>query len=155
MKVWMLGGAIGIAILASLMLVTPAASPFIPIPALLVLLAWSISYGFIFVLPIIYLVELRLIGNNNGLGKIVLSKAVILTILSTGYYWLTWADGLRFQGAFHVKAVAVENFISLTVLLALAITGCRNQSKSLQLSANLLFFALLSWSAFPYFGELP
>ena len=153
--IWMLGGAALIAAISSLILSVGVMNPAVPMPVHLVVLAWIISYGFIVVLPVMYVVQFRLFYKSTNFGKFTLIIAIILSVLNIYYFWGSWEYGVNWQGDTHTKVVAAENVIGFTALIVLAYLGLMRNSKSLQYSANLLLFVLLSWCAFPYLGELP
>ena len=153
--IWMLGGATLIAAVSSLILIPGVMNPAVPTPIYLVVLAWVISYGFIIVLPLIYIIQFRLFYKSTSFGKFTLITAIIISMLNICYFWVSWEYGVNWQGETHTKIVAAENLIGFTALIVLAYLGLMRHSKLLQYSANLLLFLLLSWCAFPYLGELP
>ncbi len=154
-KIWMYSGAVVIAAVASLVLSVGVMSIFVPMPLPMVILAWTLSYGFIFVMPIIYLIEFKLLGGRKNFGIIILITAVLFSTLSLLYFWGSWEYGIKYQGELHTKIVAVENIVGFIGLLVLAYLGVIKKSKSMQYSANLYLFLLLTWCAFPYLGEVP
>jgi hypothetical protein len=152
---WMIAGAVALAIVSSLLFTVGVMNPFVPMPLHMVMLAWMLSYGFIFVLPAIYLIQFRALSNRKNFGKVILYTALLLSVFSIFYFWNSWEYGLKYQGESHTKIVAVENLVGLISLVLLAYLGISRESKVLQLSANLYLFLLLAWCIFPYLGEMP
>lgn len=154
-KIWMFSGAVVIAAVASLLFSVGVMNPFVPMPFYMVMLAWMLSYSFIFVIPIIYLIEFKLLSDKNNFGKIILIAALLFSTLSLLYFWASWEYGIKYQGELHTKIVAIENIVGFSSLLVMAYIGIIKKSKIMQCSANLYLFFLLTWCAFPYLGELP
>lgn len=152
---WMFGGCVAILGLSSLLLFVGVMNTFVPMPLYMVIMVWILSYGFLAVMPVIYLIEFVLLSQCTYFGKAVLISALFFTALSAYYFSQAWSHGYKYQGAFHTKVVAVENLVGFTSLIVLAYFGVSRNSKILQNLANLLLFLLLSWCAFPYLGELP
>jgi hypothetical protein len=154
-KKWMFIGAVAIAAVSSLLFTAGIMNPLVPMPLHMVILAWTLSYGLIVVMPLIYMIEFKSLCSRNAFGKIILAAALSFAILSILYFWGSWEYGIKYQGEAHTRIVAVENIVGFLALVILAYFGMRNNSKLLQYSANLLLFLLLSWCAFPYLGEMP
>jgi hypothetical protein len=154
-KYWMILGAAAIWAVSSLVLTTGVMNPIVPMPFYLVILAWIFSYGFLLIMPIIYLLVFNLLCNKRNFGWGVFIASLAFSVLSIFYFTWSWEYGVKYQGEEHTKIVVVENFIGFTGLLVLAYLGARNNSKVMQYSANLHLFLLLSWCAVPYLGELP
>lgn len=154
-KKWMFIGAVAIAAVSSLLLTVGVMNPLVPMPLYLVILAWTISYGFIMVLPLIYVIEFKLLSKRNNFGNILLIASLLFSVLGVLYFWSSWEYGVKYQGESHTRIVAVENIIGFLGLVILSYIGMSKESKVLQYSANLFLFLLLSWCAFPYLGELP
>lgn len=152
---WMIFGAVAIAAISSLLFTVGVMNPFVPMPRHLVILAWILSYGFLLVMPAVYLLVFNFLRKKGNFGWGVFIAALVLSFLSIFYFSGSWEYGVKYQGEAHTKIVAVENFVGFIGLLVLAYFGGRNKSKNLQYSANLFLFLLLSWCAFPYLGELP
>lgn len=154
-KIWMFSGAAAIAAVASLLFSVGVMNPFVPMPLHMVILAWTLSYGFILVMPIIYLIEFKLLSNRKNFGKIILITALLFSTLSLFYFWNSWEYGVKYQGELHTNIVAIENIVGFFGLVVLAYLGITKKSKIMQYSANLYLFVLLTWCAFPYLGEMP
>ncbi|MBK8161798.1 MAG: hypothetical protein IPK65_01195 [Gammaproteobacteria bacterium] len=152
---WMFVGAAAIATVSSLLFSVGVMNPLVPMPFYLVMLAWILSYGFVVVLPLVYLIEFKLLSKRENLGVLVLIIASLFSVLSIIYFWGFWEYGVKYQGKMHTQVVAAENIVDFIALVVLAYLGMSRKSKVLQYSANLLLFLLLSWCAFPYLGELP
>lgn len=153
-KKWMIIGAIIIAIMSSPLFTTITASPLVPMPFYLIFLALFMSYGFILVLPLIYIIEFKLLYNKKNFGKIVLAMILLFSSLNIYYIWASWEYGIAYQGELHTIIVAIENAVCFLCLIILAYLGVAKNVKKLQYFANLLLFLLLSWCAFPYLGEM-
>ena len=152
---WMIYGAAAIAAVSSLLFSVGVMNPFVPMPLYLVILAWVLSYGFLLVMPTVYLLVFNFLRKKRKFGRGVFIAALVFSVLSIIHFSESWDYGVKYQGEAHTKIVAVENFVGFICLLVMAYLGVRNNSKVLQYSANLFLFLLLSWCAFPYLGELP
>ncbi len=51
-KTWLFAGAGAIAVTASLLFSVNVMNPFVPMPLYMVILAWTLSFGFIFVITV-------------------------------------------------------------------------------------------------------
>jgi len=151
---WMVGGGVAILGVSLSLLSVGVMNPFVPMPIYMVVLAWTLSYGFLAVMPVIYLLEFKLLNRRTNFGKVVLISAIFFSALNAYYFSQAWDYGYDYQGEFHTRVVAAENLVGFTSLVGLAYFGISMNSKMLQNSANLLLFLLLSWCAFPYLGEL-
>lgn len=151
----MIGGGVAILGVSSLLCFVGIMNPFVPMPLYMVILVWTLSYGFLAVMPVIYLLEFELLSQRSYFGKVVFVSALFFTALNAYYFSQAWSYGYKHQGEFHTNVVAAENLAGFASLIALAYFGISKNSKMLQNSANLLLFLLLSWCAFPYLGELP
>jgi hypothetical protein len=154
-KTWLFAGAGAIAATASLFFSVDIMNPFAPMPLYMVVMAWTLSYGFLAVMPAIYLLEFQFLSQRSYFGKVVLISASLFAALNAYYFSQAWSYGYKYQGEFHTKIVAAENLVGFAGLIILAYVGVSKKSKMLQYSANLFLFLLLSWCAFPYLGELP
>ena len=152
---WMIGGGVAIFCVSSLLFLVGVMNPFVPMPLHMVVMAWILSYGFLAVMPTIYILEFKLLSKRSYFGRIVLMSALLFAALNAYYFTQAWNYGYKYQGKFHTKVVAVENFVGFIALVVMAYFGMYKNSKKLQNSANLLLFLLLSWCAFPYLGEMP
>jgi hypothetical protein len=152
---WMIFGVVAIATVSSLIFTVGVMTPFVPMPLYLFLLAWLLSYGFLLVMPAVYLLVFKFLRNKRSFGWGVFIATLVFSVLSIFYFSWSWEYGVKYQGEVHTKIVAVENIVGFIGLLVVAYLGIRNNSKVLQYSANLYLFLLLSWCAFPYLGELP
>lgn len=152
---WLIFGAAAIAAVSSLFLTADVMNPFVPMPLYLVILAWVLSYGFLLVMPAIYLIEFNFLRKKQNCGKGVLVAAFVFFVFSIFYFLVSWEYGVKYQGETHTKIVAALNLMGFIGLLVVAYLGVKKNSKILQYSANLYLFLLLSWCAFPYLGELP
>jgi len=152
---WMFGGGLAILGASSLLFLVGVMNPFVPMPLYMVVMAWILSYGFLAVMPAIYLLEFKFLSQRSYFGKVVLISALLFAAFNAYYFSQAWSYGYKYQGEFHTRVVAAENLVGFASLIVLAYLGVSRKSKMLQYSANLLLFLLLSWCAFPYLGELP
>ena len=152
---WMYGGAVSIALISSLILTVGVMNPFVPMPIYQVIMAWVISIFSIIVMPSIYLLEMKLISQSKHFSIIVTVLIAILALLNFKYFWGSWYYGYKYQGESHTHIVAIENIIGFSIALAVSIWALKNKSTVPTYIANFMLFALLSWCAFPYLGELP
>jgi hypothetical protein len=123
-----------------------------PYPMHQILLALSTRYGFLIVLPVAYLVSLSLLWNSKWFGPIVLGAAALFATLTIAWFVSSWGDVRNYDAA---PIVVLENALGAGLVLALSIVGLLRGSKQSQVAAYFGIFAMLSWCAFPYFGELP
>lgn len=154
-KQWILFGSVAIAAVSSLLFSVGRMNAFVPMPLHMVILAWTFSYGFVVVIPVIYMVEFAFLHHKKYFGKLVLIASVVFSILSVVYFFKSWEYGVKYRGESHSIIVAIENIVGFISLIVLAYLGVRRKSKVMQYAANLLLFLLLSWCVFPYLGESP
>ena len=151
---WLVGGSIAILLLCSTLLVGNGPSPLRPIPVHQVILALLLGGGFVLVLPVIYLVTLAALWNAKWLAHATIGVSLVLAVLSPIWFMSSWEGGYTYQGAAHTRVVAFENAVGIVLVVALSILGWHRRSRQLQVSAYFGTFALLSWCAFPYLGEM-
>ena len=152
---WMYGGAISIALISSLILTVGVMNPFVPMPIYQVILAWVISFFSILVMPVIYMFEVKLISQTKYFSIIVTALISALALLNIKYFWGAWGYGYKYQGELHTQIVAIENIVGFSIALAVSIWALKHKNTVASYIANFILFALLSWCAFPYLGELP
>ena len=152
---WVFGGAAVLVALSSSLLWSGVMSPVVPMPLHQILLAWTTTFGFLVVVPAIYLITLWRLWNSKRFPVAVLVVSLALAAMSALYFVSAWDYGVRYQGLEHTRIVAAENAIGLVVVLSLALVGFRLGAVKAQLAAYFLIFAMLSWCAFPYLGEAP
>ena len=152
---WVFGGAAVLVALSSSLFWARVMSPIAPMPMHQVLLAWTTGFGSLVVVPAIYLGTLLWLWNSKRFRLVVLALSLALAVLSALYFVSAWDYGVRYQGVEHTRIVAAENAVGLAVALSLAFIGFRARAAKAQLAAYFLVFAMLSWCAFPYLGELP
>jgi hypothetical protein len=151
---WMYGGSILLVLISSLIMTVGYMSTLVPMPIYQVILAWVISTLYIFVVPSVYFIEMQLLSQSKHFIKIVPVLIIIFSLLSILYFWSSWNYGYQYQGEFHTNIVAIENFIGFSFTLAISLWALKNKNTAAAYLANFLLFALLSWCAFPYLGEL-
>lgn len=154
-KAWLVGGVVAIVGISSLFFASGVMNPTVPMPVYLVVMAWIISYGFMAILPSVYAIQFGVFYKRPNFGKITFFISILVAALNAYYFFVSWDYGIMWQGEAHTEVVAAENLIGFSFLIVLAALGIKRNSKTLQYSANLLLFLLLSWCAFPYLGEMP
>lgn len=153
--IWISSGAIILVAVSVLMLTQGMMTPLVPMPVYQVVLAWILSYAFVIILPLLYVVEYHFLSRKQYFGETLVTTTLILSNLSLLYFWGSWDYGVQYQGELHIRIVAVENALGFLAVLALSTVGLAKSSQVLLRIANLLLFVLLAWCAFPYLGELP
>ena len=123
-----------------------------PYPMHQVFLAIATRYGFLIVLPVVYLVSLSVLWNRRWFGPVVLGAATLFATLNIAWFLFSWDEMRNYEVA---PVVVFENALGNGLILALSIVGFLHSSKQSQAAAYFGIFAMLSWCAFPYFGELP
>jgi hypothetical protein len=147
---WLIvGTAVLVLLCASLFADRGALAPY---PVHQVLLVFLTQYGFLIVLPVAYLVSLGVLWNNSRFSPIVVGAAALFATLNIAWFAFAWRDARNHEDA---SIVMFENVVGSGLVLALAIVGHMRSSKQAQVAAYFGIFAMLSWCAFPYFGELP
>ena len=157
---WLFAGAAVLVLLcATLLLDNP--EPWLPWPTHQALIAflsdnWPVRVlPVLVVVPILYITSLSAIWNVRRFAGIVLGASLLLGLVSAIYLIGSWPYGLRWQGLSHTLIVTGINVVGVSLVLALAWTGFRRKSQQLSVAAYFGIFAMLSWCAFPYLGELP
>ena len=154
-NLWMYGGSLLLVFIASSNLFAGLMSPLFPMPFYQVMLLWIIPYLVMFFVPAFYLLEVKLISKSPNFINIVNVLIVVFCILNVLYFWASWDFGYQYQGEYHTRIVALENFIGFTIALVMSIWSIKNKSSTAAYIANFTLFVLLSWCAFPYLGEIP
>lgn len=127
----------------------------VPSPFYLLVLAWAISFLFTLFTPALYLLTLKFSSKSKNFSTIILSLVVALAALNMLYFNGSWSYGTKYQGMEHTQIVALENIIGFSMALLLSAWSHFKKSRAGTYAASFLLFALLSWCAFPYLGELP
>lgn len=130
-------------------------TPWAPWPIYQVLLAWTTGIGFLLVMPVIYVGTALWFWDSPDRGWKTFWVSAAFAVLNVAYLVSAWDDGTRWQGAMHTRIVVAENAVGLVIVLVLALMSLRPRAQLLQSAALFLVFAMLSWCAFPYLGELP
>lgn len=154
-NLWKYGGVISLVLLNALALTQGVVSIYAPMPFYLIILAWVILPFAIFLTPLCYFLVFHFGSKSPKLSLYILVLSVILGALNAWFFYTSWDYGIRYQGEFHTKIVAIWNVVGFAFLFGLAIYAHMKQIRIAMLLANFLLFALLSWCAFPYLGELP
>ncbi len=154
-KLWLYGGA-GLLALISLLIkafgIPNILAPY-PLPFLIVIFSGG-KYVFPFITPILYIFVLKLFSNSKHFAKMIIILILGFAILNYIFFQNAWDLGVKYQSLQYAQFVAMENIIGFLLALTLAVMGHIKKSRRLVLSANLVLFALLSWCAFPYLGEV-
>lgn len=154
-KYWEFGGAI-LLFGVSLMIFSPnVMNIWVPMPIYLVILAWVATPLTLFLTPALYLLSTKLSGKSKYFSIITISMIVIFAILNLWYFYGSYSYGIKYQGLEHTQIVFIENIVGFGVALLLAAWSHFRKSQAGTYAANLIFFILLSWCAFPYLGEMP
>jgi len=149
------GGAGLLAAVSALILLSGVPSVWVPMPLPIVLVAFLTTILFPFVTPALYMLVLTFLSPSKYFCKIVLALVIILGALNILYFQIAWEYGVRYQGPEHTRIVAIENAVGFSVVMVIAVISLAKKSRRLAFVANIFLFLLLSWCAFPYFGELP
>ncbi len=152
---WLILGVLAVTVTSSLVFIGEPIRVLAPAPFYMMMLAWSMPYGYIVVMSIIYVIEFSLIRNRKNFGTFILILAIFFSVLDIWYFYGAWEFGVEYQGYTYTKIVAIGNMVGFASLVILSYLGVKTKSRTLQHSANLFLFLLLSWYAFPYLGELP
>lgn len=154
-KRWRLAGVFSLVFLTLLILKTGYMNPIVPMPFYLVLLTWIIWYGVIAVMPALYFSHFPFVFNGKNPAKVVMISTIVFSVLNIIYFWNFRDYGLRWQGAFHAWAVALENLVGFAAIFVILITGKQKIPRHYLYVSHLLLFILPTWCAFPYLGEAP
>ena len=91
---------------------------------------------------------------GNLLPKASIIAFVVITILSTGFAVLGWDGTVRYTSAARAMALVIQSLMPAAFLLLAGIAVRRRLTLYKSLLLHWLAFAWLSWSAFPWYGEL-
>ena len=152
---WMIGGALLVAGVSLLIAFGRVPSVYVPMPIYLVITAWIASYLYVVVTPSLYLIATHIICTWERAFPIMTAVYVGVAVLNVLYFRAAMDYGIQFQGEQHVEIVTVQNFVGCLNVITLAGFAWMDRSRQKMLIANLLFFVVMSWCAFPYLGELP
>jgi hypothetical protein len=152
---WLYGGALLILIVSGITLLFATPSVFRPTPFYLLISAWLFSYFALLVMPICYAVEFWLVQRSSRNTMTVLVLVVVFGMLNFADIYMSWDDGVKVHGYRYTGIILFLNVITFSIMYILAISAYAKNSKKLLYAVNLILFVLLSWSAFPYLGELP
>jgi hypothetical protein len=154
-KYWEYGGAVLLSGVSSLIFSAGSMKVWAPLPVYLVILGWILFFLPLLFTPALYLLSTKLSAKSKYFSIITISLSVIFGVLNLMYFCNAWSYGVRWQGAEYTKFVAIENIVGFGIVLILSIWSHLKKSQNGIYAANLILFALLSWCAFPYLGELP
>ena len=158
---WLVAGTGALALLSASTIFADLPAPWAPWPThqiVLSLLAEGRFLGLllpVLIVPILYLATGATLWNAKNSGVLVLCASSVFLIVSAIYLVGSWPYGVRWQGLSHTIIVTAVNIVGLSVVAALAWLGFRQGSKPVQREAYFVMFAMLSWCAFPWLGELP
>lgn len=154
-KKWMLRGAIAIAAVTLLILLLNTLNFLRLLPPIHVFVfSMFISFGYVLIMPGVYIILFSFLGDKKFFGKFVLMISIMFSILNMLYFLDAWKYGVKYQGEPYTLTVAVINIIGFLGVMTLAFLGLKRESKIMQYAANLLLFVLLSCFAFPLLGEV-
>lgn len=154
-KQWMYGGALLLAAVSATIVLSGVPNVWVPMPLPIVLVGFLALYLFPFVTPALYMLVVKFLSPSTYFTTIVVALVAIFGFLNVRYFFAAWDYGIKWQGPEHTKIVAIENILGFGIAIVIAVIALAKGSKQLAHAANLLLFALLSWCAFPYLGELP
>jgi hypothetical protein len=125
----------------------------IPTPYPNFILYAFISFAYLGFLPLLYVGSYMLFRKGVLFAPLVLGLAVVLAALDALWIASNWERGLDYPGADFTRAVASENAMAFTFVIALASIGWIRRSRILTARAHLLLFIVLGWCAFPLLGR--
>lgn len=152
---WRYGGAALLAGVSSLIFAVGIMNVWVPMPLHLVLVAWAAHEPAVLLTPAIYLLTLKLASSSRRFPHTVGVLIAVFAALSVWYFYESWSYGVQYQGVTHTRVVAAENVVGFGAALSISVWSLLRKSQPATYLANFLLFALLSWCAFPYLGELP
>jgi hypothetical protein len=94
-------------------------------------------------------------GRWRTIPRVSLGVCAVLAICDAGWLVLGWNDGLARHGLTKNFAMAGWNVAFIATLMLLVIRERAQPRRAQALAFHGVWFAWLSWCAFPYFGELP
>ncbi|ATW02375.1 hypothetical protein [Sphingorhabdus sp. YGSMI21] len=153
-NIWTYGGAIALALLSGFT-VMQGVTVYAPLPFYIILLAWIIPPLAILLTPFCYFMVVYLGTKSPRFSIYILILCLMFGALNTWSIYSAWDYGIRYQGESHTQIVAIENIVGFAFVLVLATYAHLKKIQTATLLANFSLFALLSWCAFPYLGELP
>lgn len=153
-KHWAYGGAGLLFVVSSLIFVPNIMNVWVPMPLYLVLLGWYLMFLVPVLTPGLYLLN-SLAAKTKYFSWTTIILITVFASLNVWYFHAAWSYGTRYQGVEHTQIVALENLVGFGLALLLSVWSLIRKSKMAAYAANLIFYILLSWCAFPYLGEMP
>lgn len=155
LNLWAIVGFFVLILASGFMMVPGDLKSWNPMPFYQVVFVAHLSFLYVLVIPFLYAVEFYLIAKHKKFIDIVTGLTLFILALNVQYLINGWDLGLRYHGETHTNRVALINVFGFSLVLCLCIFGLIKKTRTAGYIANLMLFGLLSWCAFPYFGELP
>ena len=153
--IWCIKGAIAVGVVCALVFFVGGPSIIAPVPLYLLLLAWTMSFVAVLVLPVIYFLSAYYGSRIQGYPIWVVALTLLIAGLDAWYFTEAWAFGIKWQGAGYTQTMVILNILSLSAVSFVAAWGVLKNSMKAAKIAHLCLFIVLSWCAFPVLGELP
>ena len=152
---WCVRGAIAVGIVGAVVFFVGFPSVVAPVPIYLLLLAWTMSFAAVLVLPVIYFLSAYYGSRIQSYPAWVIALILLIAALDVWYFTEAWGYGIKWQGATYTHRMAILNIVSLGTVSIIGAWGAfRNSIKATKI-AHLCLFIVLAWCAFPTLGELP
>jgi hypothetical protein len=152
---WCIRGAIAVGIVCAIVFFVGGPSIIAPVPLYLLLLAWTMSFVAVLVLPAIYFLSAYYGTRVQSYPTWVVVVTLLIAGLDAWYFTEAWAYGIKWQGAAHTQTMLILNILGLGAVSLVAAWGLLKNSMKAARIAHLCLFIVLAWCAFPVLGELP
>ena len=153
--IWPVRGAIAVGVVCAVVFLIGGPSIIAPVPVYLLLLAWTISFVAVLVLPAIYFFSAYYGPRIQSYPIWVAALTLAIAGLDVWYFTEMWAYGIKWQGADYTYTMVALNILGFgTVGLIAAWAVLKNSMQAAKI-AHFCLFVVLSWCAFPVLGELP
>ncbi len=149
-------GAIGVAVITLASALMPFAddtTPLIPVPFHNFMAYLFVSWGYLILLPAVFVVSYWKIRGRESSRALVLGVTLLVAALDAWWIVMHWALGLDYPGRAFVHAIALENVLAFAVVIGLAVTAALRRSNAVSDYAYIAMFVALGWCAFPLLGR--
>ena len=146
-------GAIGLAFFPHIVEAIVGHLVTMPIYFLIILLSLG-QYTAFLIFPLVYIIYTYLVSRSDRFGKITFISIFVVVVLNTLFILQSFDYGLKYWGKLHTVVIIAINLLTSIFSLSLSYTGWKKNLVNMQYAANLILFFMLSWSAFPYLGEV-
>lgn len=153
--IWCVKGAMTVGVVCAIVFFVGGPSIVAPVPLYLLLLAWTMSFVAVLVLPVIYFLSAYYGSRVPGYPILVVALSLLIAGLDAWYFTEAWAYGIKWQGATYTQTMVILNVLCLGAVSFFAAWGALKNSMKAAKVAHLCLFIVLSWCAFPVLGELP